>query len=198
MPIPILQKVREELERMERNGIIERVTQPTGWCVSMVPVLKKNTGKAHICVDLKRLNEAVKREQYILPTTDEIITKLSGATVFSTLDAASGFFQIPLHRNSCKLTTFITLFGRFHFKRLPFGITSAPEIFQRKMMETMEGLEGVEIFMDDVLVYGAKVSEHNQCLEKVMQCIVTAGLKLNHDKCSIRQHQLCFLGHHHR
>ena len=73
------------------------MTQPTDWCAPMVPVLKKSTGKARICVDLKRLNEAVKREQYILPTTDEITAKLSGATVFSSLDAASGFFQIPLH-----------------------------------------------------------------------------------------------------
>lgn len=195
VPLPMLQKVREELQRMERNGIIERVTQPTDWCAPMVPVLKKSTGKARICVDLKRLNEAVKREQYILPITDEIIAKLSGATVFSSLDAASGFFQIPLHPDSCKLTTFITPFGRFHFKRLPFGITSAPEIFQRKMMETMQGLEGVEIFMDDVLVYGATVSEHDQRLEKAMQRIETAGLKLNREKCSIRQSQLRFLGH---
>lgn len=105
----------------------------------MAPVLKKSTGKACICVDLKRLNEAVKREQYILPTTDEITAKLSGATVFSSLDAASGFFQIPLHPDSCELTTFITLFGRFNFKRLPFGITGYR----------------VEVFMDDILVYGA-------------------------------------------
>ncbi|XP_063063818.1 uncharacterized protein K02A2.6-like [Engraulis encrasicolus] len=194
VPIPMLQKVKEELERMEGNGIIERVTQPTDWCAPMVPVLK-SSGKARICVDLKRLNEAVKREQYIMPTTDEIVAKLSGATVFSTLDAASGFFQIPLHPDSYKLTTFITPFGRFQFKRLPFGITSAPEIFQRKVTETMEGLEGVEIFMDDVLVYGATVREHDQRLEKVMQRIEAAGLKLNRDKCSFRQHQLRFLGH---
>lgn len=195
VPLPMLQKVKEELQRMEGNGIIERVTQPTDWCAPMVPVLKKSTGKARICVDLKRLNEAVKREQYILPTTDEITAKLSGATVFSSLDAASGFFQIPLHPDSCKLTTFITPFGRFNFKRLPFGITSAPEIFQRKMMETLQGLEGVEVFMDDILVYGATKEEHDGRLEKVMQRIETAGLKLNREKCSIRQSQLRFLGH---
>ena len=194
VPLPMLQKVKEELKRMEGNGIIERVTQPTDWCAPMVPVLK-STGKACICVDLKRLNEAVKREQYILPTTDEITAKLSWATVFSSLDAASGFFQIPLHPDSCKLTTFITPFGRFNFKRLPFGITSAPEIFQRKMMETLQGLEGVEVFMDDILVYGTTQEQHDGRLEKVMQRIVTAGLKLNHEKCSIRQSQLRFLGH---
>ncbi len=104
VPLPMLQKIKEELQRMERNGIIGRVTQPIDWCAQMVPVLKKSTGKARICVDLKRLNEAVKREHYTLPAMDEITAKLSGATVFSSLDAASGFFQIPLHRDSCKLT----------------------------------------------------------------------------------------------
>uniref|UniRef100_A0A3B1ITQ0 Gypsy retrotransposon integrase-like protein 1 n=1 Tax=Astyanax mexicanus TaxID=7994 RepID=A0A3B1ITQ0_ASTMX len=195
VPFPLLQKVKEELQRMERNGIIERVTQPTDWCAPMVPVLKKSTGKVRICVDLKKLNEAVKREQYLLPTTEEITAKLSGATVFSSLDAASGFFQIPLHPDSCKLTTFITPFGRFSFKRLPFGITSAPEIFQRKMKETLQGLEGVEVFMDDILIHAATMEEHDRRLEMVMQRIETAGMKLNREKCSIRQNELRFLGH---
>lgn len=144
-------------------------------------------------MDLKRLNEAVKREQYIMPTTDEITAKLSGATVFSSLDAASGFFQIPLHPESCKLTTFIMPFGRFNFKRLPFGITSAPESIQRKMMEMLNGLEGVEVFMDDVIVYGATEEEHDSRLEKVMQRIETASLKLNRQKCQFKQSQLRFL-----
>lgn len=195
VPLPMLPKVKEELERMERNGVIEKVTQPTEWCAPMVPVLKKATGKARICVDFKRLNEAVKREHYILPMTDEITAKLSGATLFTSLDAASGFFQIPLHPDSCKLTTFITPFGRFQFKRLPFGITSAPEIFQRKMMETLQGLEGVEVFMDDILVHGATEAEHDSRLDKVMQRIEAAGLKLNREKCLFKQKELRFLGH---
>ena len=77
--------------------------------------------------DFKRLNEGVRRERYVLPTAEEITAKLSGATMFTSLDAASGFWQIPLHPESTKLTTFITPFGRYAFKRLPFGITSAPE-----------------------------------------------------------------------
>ncbi len=141
------------------------------------------------------MNESVKRERYILPTSDEITAKLSGATVFSSLDAASGFWQIPLHPDSCKLTTFITPFGRYCFKRLPFGISSAPEIFQRKMMETLQGLYGVEVFMDDILVYGDSMEQHDARLEKVMQRIEQAGLKLNKEKCSFRQSQLRFLGH---
>lgn len=79
--LPMLQKFKDELQRMENNGVIERVTQPTDWCAPMVLVRKKNTSKARICVDLKKLNESVERERYILPTSDEITTKLSGATV---------------------------------------------------------------------------------------------------------------------
>lgn len=193
VPIPLMPKVREELRRMEENGIIEEVTEPTDWCAPMVPVLKKN-GKVRICVDLKKLNEQVKRERFILPTPEEIIAELSGATVFSSLDAASGFFQIPLHSGSSRLTTFITPFSRYCFRRLPFGITSAPEIFQRKMTETLQGLQGVAVYMDDIVVHGKDMEEHDLRLQKVLERVESAGLKLNKEKCKLRQKQLSFLG----
>ncbi|XP_047224324.1 uncharacterized protein LOC124870013 [Girardinichthys multiradiatus] len=145
--------VKEELDRMEANDTVEAVTKPTEWCAPMVPVPKKNE-KTCICLDLKRLNKAVKRERFMLPTSEEMMTKLSGSTVFSSLDAASGFWQIPLDKESQRLTTFITPYGRYCFKRLPFGFTSAPEIFQRKMVETLEGLEEVAVYMDDIIVHG--------------------------------------------
>lgn len=195
VPFPMLQKVKEELQRMENNGVIERVTQPKEWCARMVPVLKKNTARARVFVDLTKLNKSVKRERNIPPTPDKITSKLSGAMVFSSLDAASGFWQIPLHPDSCILTMFITPFGMYCFKRLPFSITSAPEIFQRKMLETLEGLEGIEAFMDNIPVYGATIEQHDARLEKVLHHIELAGLKLNQEKCSFRQSQLCFLGH---
>ncbi len=188
-----MSKVREELCHMEENGIIEEVTQPTDWCAPMVPVLKKN-GKVRICVDLKKLNEQVKRERFILPTSEEITAELSGATVFSSLDAALGFFQIPLHSESSRLTTFITPFGRYCFRRLPFGITSAPEIFQRKMSETLQGLRGVSVYMDDIVVHGKDMEEHDLNLQKVLERVESAGLKLNKDKCKLRQEKLNFLG----
>ena len=124
----LMPKVEEELKRMEEAGIIERVTEPTEWCAPMVPVQKSN-GKLRICVDLRRLNSAVKRSRFVLPTLEDIAPKLAGAQYFSKLDASSGFWQIPLHPDSAKLTTFMTPFGRFCFKRLPFRITSAPEKF---------------------------------------------------------------------
>ncbi len=91
VPLPLLQKVKEELEKMEASGVTEGVTQPTDLCAPMEPVIKRS-GQVHICVDLKRLKENIKREQFMLPTTDEILTKLTGAKVFTLLDAASGFW----------------------------------------------------------------------------------------------------------
>lgn len=194
VPLPLMSKVRDELNRMEKEGIVVKVTQPTEWCAAMVPVLKPN-GNVRICVDLKRLNQAVEREKYVLPTMEEIMPRLSGAKFFTSLDAACGFYQIPLHKESSLLTTFITPFGRYAFRRLPFGITSAPEIFQRKMNETLQGLEGVVIYMDDVLIYAETEELHDQRLEEVLKVIEGSGLKLNKAKCNFKQRRVRFLGH---
>ena len=91
MPLPLRDKVRKELDRMECLGVISRVDQPTPWCAGMVIVPKKN-GAVRLCVDLKPLNTSVQREVHPLPTVDETLAQLSGATVFSKLDANSGFW----------------------------------------------------------------------------------------------------------
>lgn len=90
-------------------------------------------------MDVRKINNTVKREKFVLPTTEEIISKLSGAKIFSSLDAASEFYQIPLEEKSTRLTTFITPFDRYVFKRQPFGFTSSPEIFQRRHYEGLRG-----------------------------------------------------------
>ncbi|KAI4899215.1 hypothetical protein NFI96_005200 [Prochilodus magdalenae] len=194
VPFPILPKVEEELERMKSLGIIAEVTEPTDWCSPMVPVIKKN-GKVRICVDLKKLNKAVKRERFILPTLEDITPKLTGANVFSTLDASSGFWQIPLHPSSMLLTTFITPIGRFCFQRLPFGITSAPEIFQREMSTLLKDHQGVVVVMNDILVYGENQETHDQNLRAVLRTVEKSGLKLNKDKCHFSKNEIRYFGH---
>ena len=97
---------------MEAMGVISKVEIPTPWCAGMVVVPKKD-GKVRICVDLKPLNASVKRETHPLPKVDDTLAQLSGAKIFSKLDANSGFWQIPLAKQSRHLTTFITPFGRF-------------------------------------------------------------------------------------
>lgn len=195
VPIPLRKAVREELGRMQNEGVIAPITEATEWCSPMVPVVKPNNRGVRICVDLKRLNQAVVREKFILPTLEDVMAELGGATVFSSLDLASGFWAIPLEEESAKLTTFITPFGRFYFKRLVMGITSAPEIFSRIMSELLKNASGVTLYMDDVLVHGRTREEHDQNLKHVMDLIRKSGLKLNRDKCSFGRSSVEFLGH---
>ncbi|XP_030578829.1 uncharacterized protein K02A2.6-like [Archocentrus centrarchus] len=195
VPFPLLAKVETELKRMLALGIIEEVTEPTDWCAPMVPVEKKNRDQVRVCVDLKRLNKAVKRERYILPTLEDIAPKLAGAKVFSTLDASCGFWQIPLDAGSRRLTTFITPLGRFCFRRLPFGITSAPEIFQRQLSTLLNDHKGVVVVMDDILVYGATKEDHDNCLNAVLKTVKDSGLKLNKAKCHFSKSETRYFGH---
>ena len=160
----------------------------------MVPVVKKN-GSVRICVDFKQLNKAVKRPHCMLPNLDDVAPKMSGATVFSTLDAASGFFQIPVTESSMKFTTFLTPFGRYCFQRVPMGISLGPEVFQTKMKEVLKGLDGCDAIMDDTIVYGKSTEEHDQRLEAVMARVRESGLKLNKAKCRLRQKEVKYFGH---
>ena len=194
VPLPLRQRVQEELARMESLGVISKVDQPTSWCAGMVVVPKKS-GAIRICVDYRPLNESVLREVYPLPKVDHTLACLAGATVFSKLDANCGFWQIPLAEESRPLTTFITPFGRFAFNKLPFGISSAPELFQRLMNGILSGQKGVLCHMDDVLVFGRTQEEHDSRLHAVLQKLQKSGLTLNRTKCEFNKERLTFLGH---
>ena len=188
VPYPLRPKVAEELDRMEKAGVIPKVTEPTEWCAGMVVVPKK----VRICVDLKPLNQSVFRE---VPKVDDTLAQLSGAKVFLKLDANSGFWQILLSQPSRLLTTFITPVGRYCFNKLPFGISSAPEHFQRRMSEILGGLEGVLCQMDDVLIFGKDQTENDGRLEAALMHIEKAGMTLNPQKCEFSKEKLTFLGH---
>lgn len=192
--IPLLKPVERELKRMEKLGVIAKVSEPTDWCSGMV-VVPKQDGRVRICVDLTRLNQSVCRERHPLPAVDQIQAQLAGARVFTKLDCNSGFWQIPLSPESALLTTFITPFGWFCFHRLPFGISSAPEHFQRRMSETLSGLRGVVCMADDILVYGHTKEEHDIRLQQVLQRMQDTGVTLNTSKCEFAKSTVKFLGH---
>ncbi|KAL5506839.1 hypothetical protein EMCRGX_G008586 [Ephydatia muelleri] len=194
IPIPYFEKVKLELTKMESSGVISQVDVPTEWCAAMVAVPKK-TGSPRICVDLRPLNECVLREVHPLPKVDVTLASLSGAQVFSKLDANSGFWQIPLSEESRLLTTFITPFGRYCFNKLPFGIASAPEHFQKVMNKVLSGLDGIVCQMDDTLVFGKSQEEHDKRLLTTLSRIQSAGLTLNKEKCLFSKRTITFLGH---
>lgn len=145
LPFAIRDDVRRKLSEMESQNIIKKVEGPSEW-VSSITVVKKANCDLRICLDPKELNNAIKREHFRLPSLDEIVSNLSGAKYFSTLDAYSGFWQVALD-DSSSLCTFNTPFGRYKFLRMPYGICSASEIFHKKIYENFDDLEGVCMYV---------------------------------------------------
>ena len=178
VPLPLCEKVQAELQRVQALDAIAPVEEPTPWCSGMVVVPKKS-GQVRICVDYRVLNESVLREVHPLPTIDETLAQMAGAAMFSKLDANCGFWQIPLHENSQKLTTFITPFGHFYFKRLPFGISSAPEYFQRRMSAILAGHKGVLCHIFHLFIFRRDQGEHDARLAAALRSVQAAGVTLN-------------------
>lgn len=193
VPAPLRDALKKELDRMTNLGVIKKVQEPTDWVNSMV-VTKKKNGELRTCMDPKDLNENIKREYYQIPTREEIISEMAGACYFTKLDASQGFWQLRLEEDSTKYCTFNTPYGRYCFLRLPFGIKSAPEIFHRAMEQIIEGVEGVRVYIDDIIVWGSTLQEHNQRLYSVMKRIQKYGLKLNRAKCEFAVQEILFLG----
>ena len=149
----------------------------------------------YVCLDPRDLNKAIQREHYPMKTVEEVAAQLSDAKVFSVLDATSGFWHIKLDEASTQLLTFNTPFGRYQYLRMPFGINSAPEVFQKKMTQAFEDLSGVKIIADDILIWGKDEDEHNFRLEQVLKRSRKVGLKLNRSKMKIMTTEVPYIGH---
>lgn len=142
IPFALHEKLQDELKRMENMGVICKETEHTDW-VSPIVIVPKKGGKIRVCLD------------------PEIHAKFKDAHYFSYLDARTGFWQLKLDQNSSELTCFNTPFGRYRFLRLPFGITSAPEIYHRTIHIIYEHIPGCTTMMDDIIVWRSTLQEHN-------------------------------------
>ena len=193
-------KLKETLDDLVVQNVITPVTRPTAWINSIVAAPKKS-GKLRVCLDPKDLNRAILRENYQMPTIEDIATRLHGAKVFTVLHVRNGFWHVSLDEESSFLTTFQTPFGRYRWKRMPFGISSAPEVFQRKMHKLIEGLNGIEVVADDFIAvgYGDTYEEasqnHNRCLLAFLRRCEERNVRLNPEKVKLRQTKVLFIGH---
>ena len=200
IPVAIHSALKEKLDEMVADGVIAPVTEVTDWVSSMV-VIHKPSGALRICIDPKDLNQAIKREHYPLPTIKELTTRLGKAKLFTVLDASNVFWQIPLDDKSSMLTCFKTPFGRFKWLRMPFGLNSAPEVWQRRMHEIVEGLPETEVMFHDFLIIGRgdtlkqAVIDHDQNLIKFLERARGRNLKLKAEKMRFRLQEVPFIGH---
>jgi hypothetical protein len=200
VPVAVKDQLLDELERLEKKGVIERVDEPTDW-VSALVVVKKPNGKLRICIDPKPLNMALKRCHYPMATIDDLLSSLTEAKVFSVCDAENGFWHVVLDDASSRLTTFGTPVGRYRFRRMPFGISPAPEIFQRKLNEALEGLKGIYVIADDILVTGCgstqneAVRDHDRNISALLERCQERGVKLNKGKLRLRESKVTYMGY---
>lgn len=193
IPVSLESRVKEELQRMERENVIIKQNDPTDWVSNMV-IIEKPNKKLRLCIDPIFLNSAIKRSHFPFPELDSMKAKLEGASHFTVLDAASGFWQLELDEDSKKLCTFTTPFGRFSYCRLPFGVKSSPEIFLQVMQKYFGDMENVQIWMDDFLIYGDDKT-HAVALKRVLQKAQEIGLKFNLEKSKIDQESVKYCGH---
>lgn len=193
-PVAFAKEIRAQLDELLALDIIEEVKESSAWVSALVPVVK-NDGSIRLCVDLRRLNESIQRERHPLPVLEETLACLYGAVLFSKLDIKSAYHQCELDQESRPLTTFLTQWGMFRYKRMAFGISCAPEKFQKVMDSILAPCRNVICFIDDILVYGSTVEEHDECLANVLKVLNDHDVLLNTKKCEIRVKEVMFLGH---
>src|SRR5947207_603078 len=186
--------IEEEIQRMLQQGLIERAKGP--WASPVVLARKKN-GKLRFCVDYRALNKVTKKDEYPLPRIEEMLDSLGGSTYFTSLDLASGYLQVEMEPDDREKTAFITQFGTYQFKVMPFGLCNAPATFQRLMNTVLDGLlwKFVVVYLDDLNIYSTTFPQHLDHLCIVLCRLREAGLKLNPEKCFFMKQELAFLGY---
>ncbi|KAK7099126.1 hypothetical protein V1264_003313 [Littorina saxatilis] len=172
---------------------MEKVDGPTPW-VSPIVVVPKPNGEIRLCVDMRRANEAVERQRYPMPTVEETLIEMNGSTVFTKLDLKWGFHQLELDEESRGITTFASHNGLYRYRRLNFGICSAPELYQFTIQQVLQDCEGARNMTDDIIVHGKNMEEHEQRLEKVLDKLEKSGLTLNAQKCVFRIKEIEYMG----
>ena len=193
-PESLKRNVNEEVEKMLSKGVIRPSSSP--WSSPVVMVKKKN-GSWRFCIDYRQLNAATHQDAYPPPRIDVTLESLAGSALFTTLDLASGYWQVEIEEGDKEKTAFSTEKGHFEFNVMPFGLTNAPATFQRLMECVLAGLTGEQclIYIDDIIVFSSTFQEHLDRLERVFLKLQGAGLKLRSEKCHFVQKAVKYLGH---
>lgn len=193
VPIALHDRLKQALSNLESKGVISRVSYPTDWVNALV-IVEKPDKSLRICIDPKPLNKYIRREYYTIPTSTDIIGRLTGQKLFSVIDMKDGFHQLQLDEKSADLCAFSSPFGRYKFNRVPFGISSAPEIFQRKNHEIFGDIPGVNIYFDDLIISGKNDIEHDEALKNVLERASEYCVKFNLKKFQYKLKEVRFMG----
>ena len=199
VPYHLRDKLSTKVDELVEVDIIEKVSGPSSW-VSPVTVVPKPPGDIRLQVDMRQANMAVKRERFPIPTIDEVLQDLNQSKFFSKLDLTFAYHQIELSPESRDITTLGRHKGLYRYKRLMFGISCAPEMYQGVLHQVLQECDGAHNILYDVIVHAPTEEEHDKRFENVVRELSSRGLTLNQDKCQLMSdvtivvHGSCFVG----
>ncbi|XP_033109865.1 uncharacterized protein K02A2.6-like isoform X2 [Anneissia japonica] len=194
VPYAMRDKVEKELDRLQKEGIISSVKH-SDWASPIVPVQKKS-GQVRICGDYKAtINPVMKVEQYPLPRIEDIFASLSGGQKFTKIHLKQAYLQMEVDDASKELLTINTHKGLFRYNRLPFGVASAPAIWQRAMDQVLQNIPFTSCILDDMTTSGRSTEEHLNNLDTVLERLNTYNLRVNREKCEFFEDSVTYCGH---
>lgn len=199
LPQAAQEEVDRQIKQMLRSKVIEESHSP--WSSPIILVKKKvqdgQKQEFRFCIDFRKLNQVTVKDSYPLPRIDDTIDALGGSKFFSTLDLASGYWQIPLARDDKEKTAFIANNKLYHFSVMPFGLCNAPSTFQRLMDTLLRNLtwKYCLVYLDDVMVYSRDFASHLYRLDLILSRFKSANLKLKPSKCCFGMSQVNYLGY---
>ena len=196
VPAALREAVQSKLAELESQDIIEKIPvgEPTPWC-SALHIVPKKDSSVRITIDPRDLNEALYREYHPVVTVEEVARKCGPSKYFTVLDANSGYFQLVLDKESRSYTAFNTPFGRYRYKRLPMGITSAPELFQRIFGDIFGKIPGLHMIMDDFLIASNSLEKHNEILRQTLQVARENNITFSPRKIQLCAESVVYSGH---
>ena len=193
-PIVRRDRIKQMVDQMQKQGIVQPSKSP--WASPVVLVPKKD-GSLRFCVDYRKLNSITRKDVYPLPRVDDIFDTLNGARYFTSLDLASGYWQVELDEHAREKSAFTTYHGLYEFVRMPFGLCNAPATFQRVMQAVLAGLtwQSCFVYLDDILIASKTFGEHIRSISEVFARLRAAGLRLKPKKCLFLREEVPYLGH---
>ena len=198
---PVIQQCRkvayaryDKLKHTLVDLVIASVDRPTEWVHNLV-ITEKRDGRMRVCLDPKPLNVAIKRERYEIPTPADVQSRLSGMRVFTVIDMQYAYWHVKLSPESSYLCTFHTPWDRKRFLRMPFGISSASEVMQKRNEEVFGGIQGVHVIADDLIISAKDETEHDAIVSKVFESARQQNVKFNANKIQYKVNTVTYMGH---
>ena len=194
VPYALAEKVKGELDRLEKNGVLRKIENSE--YASPIVIVPKADGTLRICGDYKvSINKDIADFEYHLPTAEEIFATLAGGNKFTKIDLSQAYAQVKVAESSKKFLTINTIQGLYEVQRLPYGIKTAPHIFQAMMDRVLQGIPGVCCYIDDIICTAPTDAEHLQRLEEILRRLEKHGIRAKKEKCSFMSESVVYLGH---